>query len=292
MGDIPANRATDHEDVTLALDVARSQLAKGDVSEAMKWLRKAADSAFDADDDRRGIELSKAAADLQAHPPKNAAAHPAMPAPKAAPPPVPKPSVPAPAAHGPAMPQPGLPRMPKPVLPTSATTRRSEVPPAPAPAPPARAAKGSGPSRGRMPSVHGRKNMRKAPDPIEEATREFQVARHAPAARQAAPAPEPVAPTADEWPTESVDDVRELVEVAPKEVSADRFAATAPSPVSTAFVAPPVTTTQSLRVAISRAPDGIVVCRPLDAAGLRAGEHDAMIVALVADTDLAALFGG
>ncbi len=290
MGDIPANRATDHEDVTLALDVARSQLAKGDVSEAMKWLRKAADAAFDADDDRRGIELSKAAADLQAHPPKNAGARPVMPAPKAAPPPMPKPSVPAPAAHGPAMPQPGQPRMPKPVVPTSATTRRSEVPPAPAPAPPARAAKASGPSRGRMPSVHGRKSMRKAPDPIEESTREFQVANHAPAARQ--PAPSPVNPTADEWPTETVDDVRELVEVVPKEVSADRFAATAPSPVSTAFVAPPVITTQSLRVAISRTPDGIVVCRPLDAGGTRAGEHDAVLVALTADTDLAVLFRG
>ncbi len=52
MNEIPAPRDNEHEDVTLALEVAQSQFAKGDRDEALKWLRKAADAAFDAGDDR------------------------------------------------------------------------------------------------------------------------------------------------------------------------------------------------------------------------------------------------
>lgn len=61
---VPPTEEQDREAVTLALDVARSQAARDDWGEAIRWVRKAADAAFDAGDDRRGAVLAKAAADL------------------------------------------------------------------------------------------------------------------------------------------------------------------------------------------------------------------------------------
>lgn len=187
MGDIPQTRDSDHEDVSLALQVARSQLSKGDLAEAVKWLRKAADSAFDNDDDRRGIELSKAAAELQATPPKPAL-KPSMPAPRSVAPPGPK--------------------VPKPVVPTAAQVKaRSEAPPPPhRPIAQPSSPTSKKPSRGRMPSQHKTRKLDE-----EEATRELNLRKHhVPAA--------PPAPVADEWPTESVQ-ATDLVEIPPVPVS-------------------------------------------------------------------------
>jgi hypothetical protein len=64
MGDIPDPMGSDSEEVALALEVARAQWTKRDAVDALKWLRKAADAAFDAGADQRGMELSKAFADL------------------------------------------------------------------------------------------------------------------------------------------------------------------------------------------------------------------------------------
>lgn len=67
MQTIPQPLDDDCDDVVLALQVAGVRWRNGDQQEAVKWLRRAADAAFDAEQDRRGIELSKLAADLATH---------------------------------------------------------------------------------------------------------------------------------------------------------------------------------------------------------------------------------
>ena len=66
MVSIPGPRDNDADDVSLALEVAQSQWARGDYAETLKWLKKAVDAAFEADDDARGMELSKIAAEVKA----------------------------------------------------------------------------------------------------------------------------------------------------------------------------------------------------------------------------------
>lgn len=75
MIDAAHTRAQDPEAVAVALEVARAQISTGDLQEAMRWLRRAADAAFDAGDDRRGTELSAAAADLKSRTPPVDRAH-------------------------------------------------------------------------------------------------------------------------------------------------------------------------------------------------------------------------
>lgn len=65
MSDALAPQRSDHENVVLALDMARKQWEKGERSDAIGWVRKAADRAFDAGDEKRGAELFKAAAELE-----------------------------------------------------------------------------------------------------------------------------------------------------------------------------------------------------------------------------------
>lgn len=69
MSQFPNSRVDDPDDVADALEVARTQWNRGDRPEALKWLRKAADTAFDQGFDERGLELSKTAADLSSNPP-------------------------------------------------------------------------------------------------------------------------------------------------------------------------------------------------------------------------------
>jgi hypothetical protein len=66
MAQIPGPRENDLDDVSVALEVAQTQWGRGDHTEALKWLRKAAEAAFEGGDDRRGIELSKVIAGLSA----------------------------------------------------------------------------------------------------------------------------------------------------------------------------------------------------------------------------------
>ena len=72
----PAPRTDDDGDVHWALTTAAALWAKGDGAEALKWLRRAAESASDANQDARSLELFKAAADvtsrLQSGPPVEA----------------------------------------------------------------------------------------------------------------------------------------------------------------------------------------------------------------------------
>ncbi len=66
---IPKVRDDDPEDVSWALSTAATSFARGDRAEALKWLRRAAEAASEAEHDSRALELAKAAADLSATPP-------------------------------------------------------------------------------------------------------------------------------------------------------------------------------------------------------------------------------
>jgi hypothetical protein len=61
---IPASKKDDPEDVSWALTTAESQWARGDHAEALKWLRRAAEAASEAEADMRALELAKAAAEV------------------------------------------------------------------------------------------------------------------------------------------------------------------------------------------------------------------------------------
>jgi hypothetical protein len=63
--DIPSPSRADADAVITALETAAVFQAKGDGREAMRWLRRAAESASDAGDDPRALSLSRIAADLQ-----------------------------------------------------------------------------------------------------------------------------------------------------------------------------------------------------------------------------------
>src|SRR5450432_18855 len=69
MSPIPKARDDDPEDVSWALSTAATQFARGDRVEALKWLRRAAEAASEAERDSRALELAKAAADLSTAPP-------------------------------------------------------------------------------------------------------------------------------------------------------------------------------------------------------------------------------
>jgi len=63
--EIPRPSGTDCDSVITALETAAVFSAKGDGSEAMRWLRRAAESAGEAGDDRRALSLSRSVADLR-----------------------------------------------------------------------------------------------------------------------------------------------------------------------------------------------------------------------------------
>jgi hypothetical protein len=122
---IPPPRDDDDEDVNWALSTAAALWQRGEKPEALRWLRKAAEHALDANRDDRSLELARLAADLGPNasaltstPPPAPARPPSIPAPAAsrppphpppvrvggsvpAPPPPPRASVPAPAVATP-----------------------------------------------------------------------------------------------------------------------------------------------------------------------------------------------
>lgn len=61
---IPPEKKDDLEDVSWALSTAEAMWGRGDHAEALKWLRRAAETAADAEEDDRALELAKAAADV------------------------------------------------------------------------------------------------------------------------------------------------------------------------------------------------------------------------------------
>ena len=62
----PASEPNDSDDVTLALETAEALWNRGDPSEALRWLRRAAEAAGDSGDDMRAVVLAKAVAELNA----------------------------------------------------------------------------------------------------------------------------------------------------------------------------------------------------------------------------------
>jgi hypothetical protein len=61
---VPEARPEDPEDVSWALSTAEAMWARGDHLEGIKWVRRAAEAASEAEADTRALELAKAAADL------------------------------------------------------------------------------------------------------------------------------------------------------------------------------------------------------------------------------------
>jgi hypothetical protein len=61
---VPEAKPEDPEDVSWALSTAEAMWARGDNLEGIKWVRKAAEAAADAEQDERYLELVKAASEL------------------------------------------------------------------------------------------------------------------------------------------------------------------------------------------------------------------------------------
>jgi hypothetical protein len=101
----PQPTKEDHEDVSWALSTAEATWNRGDRADALKWLRRAAESASEAEQDDRALQLAKAAAELASQ----LEATPSVP-PKPAsmmPPPITRPPMSAPPARSMPPPLPG-----------------------------------------------------------------------------------------------------------------------------------------------------------------------------------------
>ena len=61
---VPAAKKDDIEDVAWALQTAAATWSRGDHHDALKWIRRAAEAASEAEKDDRALELAKAAADV------------------------------------------------------------------------------------------------------------------------------------------------------------------------------------------------------------------------------------
>ena len=117
--EVPEAKPEDPEDVSWALSTAEAMWARGDHSEGIKWVRRAAEAASEAENDNRALELAKAAADLTGLIARRASRasidiEEIDPMSEPAPPPVPPP------ANKPSPPKPAIGITPKP-LPTSVT---------------------------------------------------------------------------------------------------------------------------------------------------------------------------
>src|ERR1700742_3329029 len=82
--DLPAAAPTDPSDVVLALETAHALWRNGDSRDALKWIRRAAETAEAEGDDMRALSLARAAAELSDRLP----APPSVPPPSRAQPPV------------------------------------------------------------------------------------------------------------------------------------------------------------------------------------------------------------
>ena len=98
---------SDSDDLVLALETARALEAQGDIAEAVRWLRRAADQAEKDGNDARVLVLARAAADLTS----TIAPAPRTPAPQA---PARPPSAPAPVSQRVSSPPPVPARIPSP----------------------------------------------------------------------------------------------------------------------------------------------------------------------------------
>ena len=219
---IPKIRDDDPEDVSWALSTAATSFARGDRTEALKWLRRAAEAASEADRDGRALEIAKAAAELA--PPS---APPARPVPK----PAPKPAAaktPAPAAKTPAAPP----------------VKRANAKPSKADDTAKRAAMRSRPSRSLPPA-----DERTDTHVMTEVTKTDALPRH------------PSAAEADAWPTEAMggEELDALHEVYGQERTRIGQPAYRPEPKPEA---PAFRASQAVHVVIWREADGSLRVAP------------------------------
>ncbi|HEY6558146.1 MAG TPA: hypothetical protein VI072_12765 [Polyangiaceae bacterium] len=84
-------QTSDSDDIRWALETASAMWTKGDYPEALRWLRRAAETASEEGHDVRAVELAKAAADLRARFASRSEPPPAV---QIAPPPLPVPATP------------------------------------------------------------------------------------------------------------------------------------------------------------------------------------------------------
>jgi hypothetical protein len=130
---IPGTKPDDLEDVAWALQTASTMWNRGENAEAIKWVRRAAEAAYEGERDERGLELTKAAADIAAMITRRSQAD------QAAAPPA-TPNAPAVSAAPPTGPATGVvanapPPKPQPQPPAPPPPSASKAPPAPNPPP-------------------------------------------------------------------------------------------------------------------------------------------------------------
>ena len=64
-GPFPQALPNDPEDVAWALSTGQAMWSRGDIPEAIRWIKRASESASDAGADDRAFALARAAADLK-----------------------------------------------------------------------------------------------------------------------------------------------------------------------------------------------------------------------------------
>jgi hypothetical protein len=293
---VPPATKDDAEDVSWALSTAEAMWMRGDKDDAVKWIRRAVESAAEVGADDRALELAKAAADLASY----VGPAPTAPAPQPAALVVAvKPAAPMPAAPRPATAVAVTPRAPAAVRSPSPPVRPA------AGAPPLKPAAAAAPQTPRAsPAGEAGRGVkaRPAPPPImldNEVTQEVRVPpaweaqRRAPAAAAAtpaAPAVERVTDEIDAWPTQSLrgadidNEQDELTRIGEPAYAAGtvNFAAEAPAKPSSDDLHP----SQAVRVVVWRSADGVHVAP--HGTTVNAIVVEAMLVALDPAADLAA----
>src|SRR5262245_29915291 len=66
MSELPQADSADTDAVQMALQAAHTLWSRGDTTESLRWLKRAAESASDEGADLRSLQLAKAAAELRA----------------------------------------------------------------------------------------------------------------------------------------------------------------------------------------------------------------------------------
>jgi len=235
---------TDSEDVVSALETADVFWTKGDADEAMRWLKRAAESASDAGNDDRALAIARTVADLKAAPAR------AVEAPIAThklsrPPPPPSAARQAPSPPSAAR---------------SVTAESSEVRRAPAHLPsPAMVSEGLVPVKG--------PTSQKAPPPTPKPRESVSpaAAAHRPSSTPP-PAPTPKRPAATERAAVDIQESTRAVAASNAKQQAPSAAAAAPEPVRPAPATPQPSRTQPLTVSSAEAPV-VTARRPSSAIG-------------------------
>jgi hypothetical protein len=319
---IPPARKDDSEDVAWALSTAEAMYARGDRSDALKWLRRAAESASEAQADDRALELAKAAADLATivgptpsmipPPPTRPSQAPQAAAAPAPPPrPLPTPSRPPPAPTPP-------PSRPAPVTKTASAPLPARTAPAAAPTPRPTTRHGGGVTPSAPRTAEGRRAARRSRPDIEfvrtpdESTQTMQdmsvpLAQPKRRGRASKPAAEeltPLAPTTapvssrpfpvpasartdeiDAWPTQSTHPADEMDHEQPDEktrIGVPAYEASAK--MVTEVQSAPALPESSLR---SSQAIRVVVWRTPE--GVRVAPHGTHVAAITVDAFLVAL---